>query len=288
MRLILVPAGGSETDLPVFETALAAARPFAGHLHFLHVRVGAGQAAVNIPHTAFVRGAALAGALEELEAQAAARSAAAAAHVRDFCTGAQIEMRDKPGPSDGVTASWQTDDRGAAARILSQARHHDLVVVGRAMKPNGLPQDFLELLLVGCGRPLLISSSSAPRTLTGTIMVGWRETPEAARAVAAAMPLLAQAERVVVVSVAEGAAATADSVAGVARQLAWNGVFAETQVAAPDGRPTSVVLAEAARACAADLVVLGAYGHSRMRELLFGGCTRSFIEHADRPVLLMH
>lgn len=289
MKSLLVPAGGSDSDIPVFETALAAARPVVGHLHFLHVHVGAGQAAVHIPHAAFARGSALVQVLETLEARGAARSAAAGAHVRDFCARAGIEMRDLPGRSDAVTASWQAGEGGAARRIIQEARYHDLIVVARPSKPNGLPRDFLELLLVGCGRPLLIPGPTAPRTVAGTIMVAWRETPEAARAVAAAMPLLVAAQRVVVVNVAEEAAdATTDAVSGVVRHLAWNGATATARVVAPDGRATSAILAAVAAECEADLVVLGAYGHSRMRELLFGGCTQSFIDHADRAVLLMH
>jgi nucleotide-binding universal stress UspA family protein len=60
------------------------------------------------------------------------------------------------------------------------------------------------------------------------------------------------------------------------------------QIIAPDNRPVHQLLAAAASDCQADLMVLGAYGHSHMRELIFGGCTQSFVHHADRPVLLMH
>jgi hypothetical protein len=74
MKSILVPVGGSATDGPLLETALAAARPFCGHLHFVHVHIGAGQAAANIPHTAFAMGPALANALEALEKEAETRA----------------------------------------------------------------------------------------------------------------------------------------------------------------------------------------------------------------------
>ena len=67
MRSILVPVGGSETDLPLFETALAAARPTSGHLQFVHVHIGAGEAAANMPHTAFAMGSALSNALKDLD-----------------------------------------------------------------------------------------------------------------------------------------------------------------------------------------------------------------------------
>ncbi len=63
MKSFLVPVGGSATDGPLFETALAAARPFSGHLQFVHVHVGIGEAAANTPHTEFAMGPALSNAL---------------------------------------------------------------------------------------------------------------------------------------------------------------------------------------------------------------------------------
>lgn len=288
MKSILVPIGGSATDGALLETALVAARPFCGHLHFIHVHVGAGEAAANIPHTAFAMGPALANALEELEDKAETRSAKAAQHVRDFCLRANIDIRNAPGGASGITASWHEENGRALNRIMSHARHCDLVVVGRARRPNGLPDDFIERLLVGSGRPLLIANAAPPPTLTGTIMVCWRETAEAARAVSAAMPFLINARRVVVVTVGERNEDAAAAVGDVVRHLGWNGVSAEAQVIVGNNGSAHRLLAAAAQSCGADLVVLGAYGHSHLREVLFGGCTQAFIRGADRPVLLMH
>jgi nucleotide-binding universal stress UspA family protein len=287
MRSILVPVGGSQTDLPLFETALAAARPISGHLQFVHVHIGAGEAAVHTPHAEFAMGPALSNALKDLDAAARTRSAAAAQHFRDFCRQSKVEVCDAPALSKGVTASWHEEEGRALKRILLRARHNDLVVVGRAKKANGLPADFIEELLIGCGRPVLISASTPRSTLTGTIMVCWKETAEAARAVSAAMPFLTRADRVVVVSVAENEDLT-EAMSDVARQLAWNGVRAETRIIVPNGGAVPELLASAAQQYGADLVVLGAYGRSRMRQVLFGSCTHTVIRTADRPVLLMH
>lgn len=287
MRSILVPVGGSETDLPLFETALAAARPVAGHLQFVHIHIGAGEAAANMPHTAFAMGPALSNALKDLDATARSRSAAAAQHFHDFCRQSKIEICNTPTPSKDVTASWHEEEGRALKRILLRARHNDLVVVGRAKRANGLPTDFIEELLIGCGRPVLICDAKARPTLTGTIMVCWKETPEAARAVSAAMPYLTKADRVVVVSIAENEDLT-EATNDVARQMAWNDVRAETRIIAAGGAAIPNLLATAAQDCNADLMVMGAYGHSRMHEVLFGSCTHSIIRNADRPVLLMH
>jgi len=288
MKSFLVPIGGSATDEAVLETALAAARPFAAHLQFLHIRLGLGQAAQHTPHVAFVSGPALQDALQQLAAEGCARSAAAVQHVHDFCARSNIELRDVPTGSQAVTASCREEEGDALERVVFHARHNDLVVIGRSSKPNGLPPDFLELLLMGSGRPVLIASPVPAQTVTGTIMVCWRESADAARAVTAAAPFLDRAKRLVFVGVAETGAVSAEALNEVACQFAWSGISSEVQVISPNGRPVQELLAGAARACAADLIVAGAYGHSRLREVVFGGCTQSFIRHCDRPVLLMH
>lgn len=288
MKSILVPIGGSASDAVLLETALAAARPFCGHLQFVHVHIGAGEAAAHIPHTAFAMGPALVNALEKLEKEAETRSAEAARNVSDFCARANIGMRDVSSKTASLTASWCEERGHALKRIISYARHCDLVVLGRACRPNGLSDDFISRLLVGCGHPVLIANATPPRTLTDTIMVCWRDTAEAARAVSAAMPFLINAKRVVIVSIAERNEDVAPSVAGVVRHLGWNSVSAEAQVIIGNNGSAPRLLAAAAQSCGADLVVLGAYGHSELREALFGGCTQAFIRDADRPVLLMH
>jgi nucleotide-binding universal stress UspA family protein len=286
MKSILVPIGGSGSDETVFETALAAARPLAAHLRFLHVKIGAAEAARNTPHMDFAVGANLRIALDELETESATRSLSADRHVHDFCDRSMVELCDRPERFDKVTASCREEGGDALGRIIFYARHSDLVVVGRPSRPNGLPPDFLDLLILGCGRPVLIAGPRPVQSVTGTIMACWRESADAARALAAAAPLLAHAQRVVLTGVAETDDATA--IHDVAGQLAWSGIVAEVQFIKPDGSPVEAMLASAARACAADLVVMGAYGHSRLREAVFGGCTRSFIRGADRPILLTH
>jgi nucleotide-binding universal stress UspA family protein len=287
MKSILVPAAGSATDAAVFETALAAARLFASHLQFLHIHLGSGEAALHTPHLGFAGGQALVNALDELQTQSDDRARAAEQHVRELCAGAQIDLIDKPDGCPRVTASWHQEDNDARHRLLFHARHNDLVVMGRARRPNGLPPDIIENLVLESGRPILLAAAAPARKLAGTVMVCWRDTPDAARAVVAATPFLERAQRVVLVAVDEGGS-TGPDVEAAAAQLRWNEVATDAQVIAAKGRPAADVLREAARVCGADLVVMGAYGHSRMRELIFGGCTRAVLASADQPVLLFH
>jgi nucleotide-binding universal stress UspA family protein len=288
MKSILVPVGGSDSDEVVFETALAAARPFEAHLQFLHVHLGLGAVARNTPHMAFAGGDALRAGLAELELQRRDRATGATRHVEAFCARSRVELCAVGAAAGGVTASCHEEEGDAIARVLFHARHSDLVVLARARRPNGLPSDFLELLVQQSGRPVLVAGPTSPRTLTGTILVCWKESADAARAVTAALPLLARAERVVFASVAEPDEATAAAVNDVAAQFARNNTRAEGLVVKANGRPVQDALSDVAREQAADLIVMGAYGHSRLRETLFGGCTQSFLRDADRPILLMH
>lgn len=287
MKTILVPAGGSRTDHAVFATALAAARALGAHLEFVHVRISPGQAAEYTPHVDFAQGAALRDALSRLEHEAQKRSRAAERHFHQFCEQQGIAISDTPSRGRTVSAAWREELDDAVERLAYRARHNDLVVLGRAARADGLPPDLIERILLGCGRPVLIAPDHPPQHLTGTVLVCWKETAEAARAVTAALPLLSRCKRVVVVCAEEPKASLPDAF-DVAQQLMWHGVAAEATSIPADKGAAAEALQFAARRYDADLMVMGAYGFSRTREIIFGGCTQSFIDRAERPVLLMH
>jgi nucleotide-binding universal stress UspA family protein len=287
MKTILVLIGGGDRDQIILQTALAAARPLSAHLDCLHIHVGPGQAA-RYSRTEFAMGAALRNALEQLSSKAKSFSEIAAGHVRDFCTRSTIEICDMPRNTGNVTASFRDERDDAPDRLTYHARHSDLVIMGRAKQTQGLAPDVLDSLVLGCGRPMLIAASVAPQTLTDTIMVCWKESANAARAVTAATPILAKAKRVVFTSVVERDQGVTESVQDLAHRFAWHGILTETQVLPANGRKIPDVLAAAAEDCGANLVVMGAYGRSRARELIFGSCTEAFMHDADRPILLMH
>src|SRR5215467_11733679 len=138
-RTILVPASGSDTDAVVFETALAAARPQRAHLEFFHVCVSAGEALRYMPHASFARGDGLHNVLQELKQESEHRSDAAQRHVRDFCKRHKIAMLDMPGRFPALSASWRTEAENGEDPFITRARVHDLVVMRRFTRPNGLP-----------------------------------------------------------------------------------------------------------------------------------------------------
>ncbi len=107
-------------------------------------------------------------------------------------------------------------------------------------------------------------------------------------ALAAALPLLTRANRVVLVSVEEDKAAPITALEHRARQLQWHGIVAEPNICRDNSTPAAAQLSRVAGELHADLPVVGGYGHRPLREAVFGGVTRALVERADLPVFMMH
>jgi nucleotide-binding universal stress UspA family protein len=187
--------------------------------------------------------------------------------------------------------SWQDVEDDPVDATIAAARYADLVVIGRAPKNGELAADHIASILVKCGRPLLLVPEQPVETVGLHIAVAWKETAEAARAVTAAMPLLSRAKRVAVISASEPDSVAPQefgSAARLAEQLSHHGFSPEAQDISVSALPVSETLIRAARGFGADLLVAGAYSHSRFRELVFGGFTRQVLHACDLPVLLLH
>jgi nucleotide-binding universal stress UspA family protein len=288
MKNILVLAGGGDSDQTVFATALGVAQPLGAHLEFFHIQVDPGEAALWQPHAEFARSSAMREMMQRLEKECVMRTAVARDNFAQFCEVHKISISDQPRFHGEVSASWREEIGEADRRLEFCSKHYDLVVLGRPTRPNGLPPDLLEKLLLGSGRPLLIAPPRVPERLFGTVMVCWKETAEAARAVGAAMPLLAKAEHIILAGVEENDLFLADGLADLARQLVWHGISAKIEFMASVAGEAGEMLMATARSHDADLLVMGGYGHSRAREFVFGGFTWSVLESAEMPVFIMH
>ena len=273
IKTILVPTSGSSTDESVFTTALALARPLTAHLGFYHVRLTTGEAAARAPHVAFCVGSGLTSALACLHEEEDLLAAAAAAHFKGFCKSRSVAVRSAPGFAETVSASWCEEIDSPATRLMFHARHSDLIVLGRPHHVDYMPSMLIEDLLLGSGRPIVIAPDSAPHGAIDTIMVGWKESPEAARALTAALPLLERAKKVVLVSVTEGVGVMPQTLKHLAWQLAWHGIAAESHLIEGKAGDAASLLSQAAAELQADLLVVGGYGHGPLREFVFGGAT---------------
>jgi nucleotide-binding universal stress UspA family protein len=182
---------------------------------------------------------------------------------------------------DSNRATWREFVGNPTRLLAQQARVADLIVAGAA--GNGIAADYyrtvdIGTLILSAGRPILFASESLAPLKADNVVVAWKDTREARRAVADAMPFLVHARDVLVVTLEEADLREAqDSVTDVVRFLMKHGVRARSDVVAIGGRHDGEALAEIAHGVGADMVVAGGFGHSRLREWAFGGVTRSLL-----------
>jgi nucleotide-binding universal stress UspA family protein len=178
--------------------------------------------------------------------------------------------------------AWREAEGDPARLLADAARSADLVVVGGLEADIAAGPGPAEGLVAATGVPVLILPPRPPRDFGHVALVGWDSSREASRAARDALSFLRAAKRVVLCAVGDGAAAGLDDAAVM---LGRHDVSVHPErVGGSDANAGEVLLAQAA-AHGADLLVMGAYGHSRLREFVFGGATRHVLDHAALPVL---
>jgi len=194
----------------------------------------------------------------------------------------------------GLSAEWRVTE-GLEADPAVHARYVDLTILGQ-LDPDGGDTELIrprpDLVALASGRPILaVPYAGQFETVGRRVLIGWNATREATRAVNDAMPLLAAADVVTVLTIdaREGPDAHGELPgADISPHLARHGVKAAIERTVSAGVPAGEVLLSRAADLGADLLVIGAYGHSRMRELLLGGATRSILQSMTVPVLMSH
>lgn len=175
----------------------------------------------------------------------------------------------------------------------TQALYADLLVLGQRLPPGDqmpdVPADFVESVLVASGRPaLVVPHIGLPEAVGRTVLVAWKETREAARAVTAALPWLQTADTVHVLIGAERGAAATSAAASIETWLGHHGVKPQLHRFDTGGADAGDLLLSEAAARSADLLVMGCYGHARAREWMLGGASRTVLQTMTLPVLMAH
>ena len=145
--------------------------------------------------------------------------------------------------------------------------------------------DALHAVLFDSGRPVLLSPAVAPRSIGRRICVRWNGTAESSAAVQAAIPWMKRAE-VVRILTSEDYQRRGPVAADLAAYLALHDIEADIATFRPIDKSVGAGLLGAAREFGSDLLSMGAYSHSRLRQLILGGVTRHILENADLPVLM--
>jgi nucleotide-binding universal stress UspA family protein len=287
-RTILVPVGQPDNAQSAIEAAFLAAKRFAGHVRGLHVLPDLANPAIHGLIATRMSLDAASSDLRKLKGSAERELQRQSSELkRLFETAAAragAAIQDAPGRADRISAAWQ-EVTGFESELVGQlGRIFDLTVIARR-GPRGSSHDTVQAALLETGRPMLLTPPAPPDALGGTVLLAWNASPQAARAVASALPFLQQATRVVVMSVGNGPE-PAPSADELARALAWHGIAAQARHLEQGSRRVRDMLLVEAAAMSADLLIIGAYSHSRMRQVVFGGVTEHMLDHAELPVLM--
>lgn len=211
---------------------------------------------------------------------------------RDEAVKAEAAFRQELGRLQ-LAGDWIWRESDVTESVISVGRLFDLVVLGQTDPDaeSSLPRVLPDELVQALGRPALIVPYAGDFTSFDHVMIAWNGTREAARALHDAMFIIERADAVTVIEVdAPGAPGTPPSglAEDVVAALKRRGVEAMAEPTVTDGTPVADIILSRAADLTADLIVMGAYGHSRLRELVLGGVSRSFLQEMTVPVLMSH
>lgn len=273
-KTILVHVDSGQRAAARLEFALGLARDANAHLVGLHA-----ISVPRIPAYAAVEGGDM---VREYQEKA----------MKDLAARAKTTFDRITGPSGHPSLEWRESRADAAEIVPLHARYADLVVLGQTSESDtsGVETDFVDRVLVAAARPVLVIPYAGQFKTVGTrVLIGWNASPEATRAVTDALPMLARAAEVNVVAFnPQGAPHGEMPGADIALFLARHGVKVNVSHERGTDIDAGNLLLSRAADLDVDLLVMGAYGHSRMQELILGGATRTILQSMTIPVLMSH
>ena len=290
IKRILVPLPGSVDHAGEIDVALSAAKALGAHVEglFISQPPPATRGGVSVSELRYGGSTAAAVSIHWYEERDRIAQDARERFAR-ACAAVGIPIlstNDEPGTP--LAASWREAEGSYVETAVQRAAAFDLMVAASATVMESL-MAIAEQSLLQTRRPVLLAPARPGSDLTDRVMIAWDESPECWHAVSAALPFMQLAKSVQVVSVDRDAGRRKASQAEVLAYLRCHGIGATAQVVAPHLRSVGDTLLATAAEHDAGLLVMGAYSHSRLREMLLGGATRHILKNASaRPVLLAH
>ncbi len=269
MKSVLVEISGLNAQDGPFQAALDLVRATNGHLTCLQVTPYAAYAASE----AYGGLGAVSALVESIDAQCREERARLEAVLA----------------GEGVSWDWVRGDGDALQVLASRSRLADAIVVAQRTERSGgaRPPSLIGALTLAARAPVVVVPPAIKGfAVAGSALIAWNGSFESAQALRAALPLLALAESVDVVTI--GDVDPDFPAAAACRYLSRHGIASEIVPRTCEGRTTAEAILRTASERASAYVVMGAYGHSRLREYVFGGVTRSLITDAPLPLVLAH
>ncbi len=214
------------------------------------------------------------------------------------CGDKMLRVFEKETSKYSLTSEWiqvRAANQTLADDVIAHSGQADLIIMNQtdtwatSLDPE---PDFADRLIMASGRPVLMVPNSGDfKTIGKRVIIGWKPTREAVRAVHDALPILVKSEKVTLVTIDTQGVSYAEETSSthqMVEMLRRHSVNVAEQALVISDIPAEEALLNEAAVHRADLIVVGAYGHSRLRELLLGGVTRFLLNHSTVPVLMSH
>ncbi len=284
IQVIMSPLSGIEGATAALETALSVGRHLDAHVEAFHVSLDSRDSVAYMAEG--MTSNMIQDVMSAVESEGGERLERAREQFKVACAAVEAPVTEGRA-SGGFAASFSHGIGREDDLIAIRGRLSDLIVAGRAFDDDSAARTTLEIALLETGRPVLVAPPVAVPDFGKTVAIGWNGSAEVARVIGSALPFLGEAEKVVVLVVPEGARSGVP-VEDLIKYFECHGI--EASVTYVEGREAKVgkALMKEASNAGADLLVMGAYTHSRLRHLIFGGATSAVLQHAKIPVLMAH
>lgn len=287
IRRMLVPVVGRDCDQSTLKTAIQVAQKVGAHIDALFVRA---DAADFLP----VMGEGYSGIvaqdiLDAVDTAGDELAKQAMENVTKLAEASNLPIVKHGQSSPQPSISFHQAKGPLFAVLQQESQLTDLVVYTHPAQ--GLTSELANVLpdlLLGCRRPFLIAPDTPAQSIGSHIVVAWNSGHEAASALRQSRGFLPFADKVEVAMIAEDEASGNAEIALPVAYLACHGIKAETRVIVDKSRNAGDLILNEFENSGADLLVMGAYGHSRFREFIFGGATRQVLHQANFPVFMAH
>jgi nucleotide-binding universal stress UspA family protein len=284
-RTLLVSASGVDDSMVLLNSAFNMAKNLDTHLHVLHVRADPRE---TIP----VLGEGMSvGMIDDMtriaEEECSSRQTRARAQYDECLIKYQTRETDNPSEA-GNSVSW-TEMSGREDEVVAKlGRLADVIIVSRPNVEVSVGHTLvLNVALFDTGRPVLVVPPEGMGGIGKKVVVSWNGSAQSARAVSSALPILRNADEVNVFTIKSKTPFGEPNV-GVSEYLSYHGINCSTRELSWSGTSVGEALLREAGFVGADMIVMGAYTHSRMRQLILGGVTRHVLEKSDIPLLMVH
>lgn len=283
IKTVLVPLDPGGRNQAALDAAREAAARFDARLDVLYIRPDPSETLSYV--TIDLPDATQRTLVDTAEAGAAEMAKRARKTFDEYCRQYKLNAVDANAPPAASSVAWW-EETGRRSYVISyRGRLADLIVIDRPAEERARSAP-IEAALLETGRPVLMVPAKPKAAPGDRIAIAWNGSAEAASAIAAAMPYLDQAGEVTILARKDWNKPS-PSPKEVASYLAWHGVEAKVRGFTTGDRSVGETILAEAKSAGADMIVMGAYGHGRMQEMILGGVTRHMLEAADLDVYVL-